>query len=130
MDAIPDDFRDLFEKRTFAHFTTLLPDGSPHTVPVWIDIDANDLLVNTARGTRKERNVRTQSRVSLSMLDPDDPHRFLSVRGTVVEVTEDGAREHVDALAKRYLDQDTYGDEDRTRVLLRIRPDHVVAREV
>lgn len=129
MDAVPEEFRDLFEKETFAHFTTLMPDGSPHAVPVWIDIDGDDLLVNTVRGTRKERNVRRDGRVALSMIDPDDPHRLLSVRGRVVETTAEGAREHIDALALRYLGEERY-DDDRPRVLLRIRPSHVVAREV
>ena len=130
MDAVPPEFHDLFEKRTFAHLTTLLPDDSPHTVPVWIDFDGGDLLVNTTRGSRKERNVRRDGRVSLSMLDPDDPHRFLSVRGTVAETTEEGAREHVDALARRYLGRERYDGDGSTRVLLRIRPEHAVAREV
>lgn len=129
MDAVPEEFRDLFERETFAHLTTLMPDGSPHAVPVWIDADGDDLLVNTVRGTRKERNARRDDRVALSMIDPDDPHRLLSVRGSVVEITDEGARAHIDALARRYLDEETYDDE-RPRVVLRIRPEHVVAREV
>lgn len=127
MATIPDDYRDLFERETLAHFATCLPDGAPHVVPVWIDADGDDLLVNTVRGTRKEKNVRGERRVALSLVDPDDPNRFLAVRGEVVEVTEDGAGEHVNALANRYMDVAEYPrlGEESSRVVLRVRPERV-----
>lgn len=126
--AIPTAFHDLFEKPTIAHVTTLLPDGTPHATPVWIDHDpdADRVLVNTERGRRKERNARNDSRVAVSMVDPADPHRFRSVTGEVTEVTADGARDHIDRLAARYLGVDEYPNPIRTeRVVLRIRPDRV-----
>ena len=76
MGSIPADVQDVFEKRTFAHIATVLPDGSPHSTPVWVDYDADAdrLLVNTERGRRKEKNVRNDPRVAISMTDPDDPY--------------------------------------------------------
>lgn len=81
MASIPSDFHDLFEKQTFAHLATLLPDGAPHVTPVWIDYDADAdrLLVNTERDRRKEKNVRADPRVAVSMTDPADARDFLRV---------------------------------------------------
>ncbi|WP_254863217.1 pyridoxamine 5'-phosphate oxidase family protein [Halovivax gelatinilyticus] len=127
--TIPEAFYDLFEKRTFAHFATVTDDGSPHVTPVWIDYDSesNRLLVNTERGRRKERNVVANPSVGLSMVDPDDPYRYLSVIGEVDEITTDGAREHADVLAGRYTGTAEYPSEIRTeRVLLEIRPVEVL----
>jgi len=126
MPRIPDQFHDLFEKATFAHVVTMLPDGTPHATPVWVDYDAeaNRLLVNTERGRRKERNVRENPAVAASMVDPDNPYRFLSVTGEVEEVTTEGAREHIDELAMRYMGESEYPNPIQTeRVILRIRPD-------
>jgi PPOX class probable F420-dependent enzyme len=131
MESIPESFDDLFERETFANFATLMPDGTPQVTPVWIDRDEDGyLLVNTARGRQKERNVERDSEVGLCILDPDDPYRYLSVRGEVIEVTEDGAVEHIDRLARRYMGVEEYphhGEESGPRVLVRIRPDRVVA---
>ena len=134
MGSIPEGFRDLFEKRTFAHLSTITPDGTPHSTPVWVDYDADAdrVLVNTARGRRKERNVRENPSVGVSMCDPEDPYRYVSVRGEVAALTEDGAVEHIDELAGRYMGVDEYpnhGEESGARVKLEIRPDHVVAHE-
>jgi PPOX class probable F420-dependent enzyme len=129
MAEIPAEFHDLFEKRTFAHVSTLLPDGSPQVTPVWVDYDktADDLLVNTARGRRKEKNLRGDSRVAVSMTDPDDGYRFLAVRGEAT-LTTDGAVAHINELASRYMGVDEYphlGEEDGERVIVRITPDSV-----
>ncbi|WP_423999799.1 pyridoxamine 5'-phosphate oxidase family protein [Haloarcula salina] len=129
MPSIPEEFHDLFEKATFAHVTTMTPDGTPHTTPVWVDYDAeaDRLLVNTERGRRKARNVDADPTVSVSMTDPDNPYRFLSVTGEVDEVTTEGAREHIDTLAKRYMGEDEYPNPIETeRVILRIRADEVL----
>ncbi|WP_136716351.1 PPOX class F420-dependent oxidoreductase [Halorientalis salina] len=127
---VPDSALDLFEKQTFAHVSTILPDGSPHVTPVWIDYDpeAGHLLFNTARGRRKERNLRANPDVALSMTDPDDPYRFLAVQGEAVELTEDGAVDHINELAQRYMDVEEYpnlGDEEGARVIVRIEPETV-----
>ncbi len=130
MEAIPSQFHDLFDRKAFAQFATVMPDGTPQVTPVWIDIDQEGyLLVNTARNRRKEKNVRENPKVGLSILDPDDPYRYLSVRGEVTEVTTDGAIAHIDRLTRRYFEQEEYpnhGEEVGERVILRIRPDRVV----
>jgi PPOX class probable F420-dependent enzyme len=128
MATIPQQYHDLFEKATFAHVTTMLPDGRPHTTPVWVDYDADGdrLLVNTERHRRKAKNVERDPTVSVSMTDPDDPYRFLSVTGEVDEVTTDGAREHIDELAMRYMGEEEYPQPiESERVLLKIRADDV-----
>ncbi len=131
MEAIPDAFMDLFERETVAHFATMMPDGTPQVTPVWIDVDdAGYVLVNTARNRQKERNVRENPKVGVSIPDPEDPYRYLSIRGTVETVTADGAVEHIDRLTRRYFGRDEYphhGDEVGERVIIRIRPDRVIA---
>jgi PPOX class probable F420-dependent enzyme len=126
---IPQEYHDLFEKPTFAHVVTMAPDGTPHATPVWIDYDADDnrLLVNTERHRRKARNVSEDPTVAVSMTGPEDPYRFLSVTGEVDEMTTEGAREHIDELAERYLGEDEYPNPIETeRVILRVRPDEVL----
>jgi len=127
MASIPEDDRDLFEKKTFAHVATMLPDGMPHVTPVWIDYDAdeNRLLVNTERHRRKAKNVENDPRIGVSMVDPDDPYRALSVVGEVDEITTEAAREHIDELAHRYTGEDYAAEIQSERVLLKIRPDRV-----
>ena len=128
MTSIPESHQDLFEKPTIAHFATLLSDGAPHVTPVWIgyDAEANRLLVNTERGRQKERNVTADPNVGVSMVDPENPYRHLSVTGEVDEVIEEGAREHIDELAQRYTG-DPYDPNmiETRRVILKIRPDEV-----
>ncbi len=129
MESVPSDYLDLFEWETFGSFATVMPDGTPHVTPVWIDYDGEHVLVNTARGRRKERNVRTNPNVGVLALDPGDPYRYVSIRGTVTEVTEDGAVDHIDELAGRYMGADEYpnhGEEQGPRVIIRIAPDRVV----
>jgi PPOX class probable F420-dependent enzyme len=127
--VIPESHRDIFEKESFAHFATVIPDGTPHVTPVWVDHeDGEYVLINTARGRRKEKNVKANPKVGVSVLDPDDPYRYVSVRGEA-ELTEEGAVEHIDKLAQRYMDVDEYphhGDESGPRVIVRIPADNVV----
>lgn len=129
MPEIPASFHDLFEKATFAHVVTLDPDGRPHATPVWIDYDAgaDRLLVNTERHRRKTKNVEREPTVAVSMTDPEDPYRYLSVTGTVEEITTEGAREHIDRLSQRYFGESYPSEIKSERVLLRIRPDRVVS---
>ena len=130
MEQVPESMRDLFERETFASFATVMPDGTPQVTPVWVDMDDDGyVLVNTAKGRRKERNVRENPKVGVQVLDPDDPYRYVSIRGGVEAVTQDGAVEHIDALAQRYMGVDEYpnhGEEGGPRVIIRIRPDRVV----
>jgi PPOX class probable F420-dependent enzyme len=118
--------RAVFKSRAYAHFATLMPDGSPHVSPVWIDVEDGTglILVNSVRGRVKVRNCERDGRVALSLQDPDDPNTMLGVRGRVVEITADGAEEHIDFLSNKYDGQDftRHGD----RVLVKIAPVHVV----
>lgn len=133
MADIPERFHDLFETDVVGVLGTVMPAGTPHMTPVWVDRETRDgeerVLVNTARGRQKERNVTRNPLVGVCVTDPDDPYRYVSLRGEVTEVTEEGAVEHIDRLARRYFDVDRYPnheDEDTPRVVIRIRPDRVV----
>jgi len=105
---IPDKFRDLLEKKAFAHLATLMPDGSPQSTPVWVDAHDGFIRVNSAKGRLKDRNMRRDARVALSIHDPDNPYRYLEIRGKVVDITETGADAHIDSLAKKYMGVDQY----------------------
>jgi PPOX class probable F420-dependent enzyme len=108
MTAIPQTHRDLFDKKSFAHLATVNADGTPQVTPVWIDFDGQHVRFNTAAGRVKTRNFERNPVVALSIQDPENPYRYVQVRGRVVEVTEKGADAHIDALAKKYLGQDRY----------------------
>ncbi|MCZ6772248.1 MAG: PPOX class F420-dependent oxidoreductase [Proteobacteria bacterium] len=123
--AIPDNYRDLFEKKGFAHLATLMPSGQPQVTPVWCDFDGTYVIVNSAKGRQKDRNMRRDPRVTLTISDPDNPYRYLEVRGRVAVITEDGAEEHIDRMAKKYLGQDKYPyrQPDEVRVLYKVEPE-------
>jgi PPOX class probable F420-dependent enzyme len=127
MVPFPDSFKDLLEKKAFASLATVNADGSPQVTPVWFDYDGTHVRVNTARGRVKERNLRRTPAVALAITDPDNPYRYLQLRGRVTEVTEGGADAHIDALAKKYLGQDRYPYRrpGEVRVVLRIAPERV-----
>ncbi|WP_152042878.1 pyridoxamine 5'-phosphate oxidase family protein [Salinigranum salinum] len=128
MAMIPEDIHDLFEKATFAHFATMTPTGYPHVTPVWVDYDpeTNRLMVNTERERRKTKNVEANPKVGVSMVDPDNPYRFLSVFGDVDQITTEGAREQIDELTRRYMGEDEYPNPIQSeRVILEIRPERV-----
>lgn len=108
MSAIPDQYKDLLEKKAFAHLGTLMKDGSPQVTPVWFDHDGTHIRINSAKGRWKDKNMRNRPQVALSILDPDNPYRYMQIRGKVVDVTEAGADVHIDSLAKKYLGQDKY----------------------
>jgi len=127
--TIPSNYRDLFQKPAFASLTTLMPDGSPQVTPVWCDVDGDTVLVNTAKGRQKDRNLRRDPRVALAIIDPDNPYRYLQVRGHVTEITEQGADAHIDQLAKKYMGVDQYPlrTPNETRVIYKIGVDHTNA---
>jgi len=124
--AIPEKYRDLFSKRAFASLATLMPDGSPQVTPVWCDLEGDRVLINSAKGRQKDRNLRRDPRVALSIFDPDNPYRYLEIRGRVVEITEEGADQHIDKMAKKYLGVNSYPYRKPTevRVLYKIQPEH------
>jgi len=127
--SVPTEFHDLFERKTFAHVVTTSPDGLPHATPVWIDYDADEdrILVNTERHRRKAKNAAENPAVAVSMTDPDDPYRYLSVAGEVEEITAEGAREHIETLAQRYVGGEYPSEIKSERVILRIRPERVIS---
>ena len=111
-----------------AQFVTLMKDGSPQVTPVWIDYDGEYILVNSAKGRLKDRNMEARPQVALSILDPENPYRSLVVRGRVVEITEEGASEHIDSLAQRYTGLEKYdGPADEVRRIYKIIPERVLA---
>jgi len=120
-------YSDLFQKKAFANLGTLMPDGSPQVTPVWIDYDGKHILFNSALGRVKDKNVRRDPRVSVSIQDPDNPYRYLEIRGRVVEITQNGADEHINKLAQKYLGQAVYPyrQPGEVRVLYKVQPDRV-----
>ena len=128
MNQIPDQYLDLFERPVSVSLATLLSDGTPQVQPVWCSFDGTHLLVNTEKGRQKYRNLSRRRRATILAVDPANDSRWVEIRGEVVEETEQGADEHIDALARRYLGVDKYpwnqpGD---VRVIFRIAPRRVV----
>jgi len=124
--VIPEKYRDLFTKKAFASLGTLMPDGRPQVTPVWCDLDGDKVVINSAKGRQKDRNIRRDPRVSLAIIDPDNPYRYLEIRGRVVEITEQGAAAHIDKMAKKYLgvDKYPYSNPNEVRVMYKIQPEH------
>ena len=124
--VIPEKYRDLFNKKAFASLGTLMPDGSPQVTPVWCDVEGDLVIINSAKGRQKDRNLRRDPRVSLAIIDPDNPYRYLELRGRVVEITEQGAAAHIDKMAKKYLgvDKYPYKNPNEIRVIYKIQADH------
>jgi len=120
-------YRDLFDKKAFAHLATVGADGVPQSTPVWCDFDGTHIRINTARGRVKDRNLQRNPRVAVSVLDPDNPYRYVQVRGRVTEMTEQGADAHIDGLAKKYLGQDRYPyrQPGEVRVTVKILPEKI-----
>src|SRR5271156_1541479 len=109
MAVIPEKYHDLLTgKKAFASIATVLSDGSPQVTPVWFDYHNGRIRVNTEKKRVKARTLKMGAPVALAILDPDNPYRYLQVRGKVVSVTENGADAHIDSLAKKYLGQDKY----------------------
>ena len=109
MAVIPQQYLDLVtDKKAFAHLATVMKDGSPQVTPVWLDFTDGVIRVNTARGRVKDRNLKVGSRVALSVADPDNPYRYVQVRGKVTKENEQGADAHIDSLAKKYMGVDSY----------------------
>jgi PPOX class probable F420-dependent enzyme len=125
MAEIPAGFMDLMTtKKPLANLATVQPDGSPQVTPVWFDYTDGMVRVNTAKGRVKARNMSEGTKVALSIVDPDNEYRYIQVRGTVTKETTDGAKEHIDSLAKKYLGKDVYPwhSPTETRVIYEITP--------
>jgi PPOX class probable F420-dependent enzyme len=124
---IPAEGRAILRKKSFANLATLMDDGSPHVTPVWVDLEGEEIVINTAEGRLKPENMRQDPRVAVSIPDPEDPYKALVVRGRVAEMSHEDADEHIDAMAKKYLDEDTYPfrEPGEERVKVRIEPERV-----
>ena len=127
MTAIPESFKDLLQKKAFANLATVNADGTPQVTPVWVDSDGTHIRFNTAKGRLKDKNLRRSPVLALTIMDPDNPYRYLQVKGRIAEVTESGADAHIDALAKKYIGQDKYPwrRPGEVRVTYKILPERV-----
>jgi len=127
MTQLPETVKALFRDKNFGHLATIMPDGSPQVTPVWVDIDGDKILVNTEEGRAKPRNVARDPRVSISITDQQVPYRAAFIRGKVTEVRKEGAKEHIDFLAKKYTGADVYPAHNPkySRLIFVIEPEHV-----
>ncbi len=132
MTWIPDEYQDLLkaETKAFAFLATLMKDGSPQLTPVWFNSDGEHILINSARGRVKDRNMRRDQRIAVVILDPKNPYRYIQIRGKVAEITLEGAREHIDKLAKKYTGSAHYTSftPNETRVIYKIVPENLHAQ--
>jgi PPOX class probable F420-dependent enzyme len=126
-DVLSEKARALITRPVLASLATLNPDGSPQITPLWVDLDGDDVVFNTAQGRKKARNLERDSRVAVTVIDPDDQYNVVAFQGTVTDVTTDGADAHIDALAKKYLGVDTYPmrREGAVRIRVTVRTDHI-----
>src|SRR5262245_17162546 len=126
--TIPASHTDLLnQKLAFAQLATVNADGSPQVTPVWVDYDGTHVLVNTARGRVKANNLERNPKVALSISDPENPYRYVGIQGRVVEMIEQGGDAHIDKLAKKYLNKDSYPGRrpGEVRVIVKIAPEKV-----
>ncbi|GAA1199547.1 PPOX class F420-dependent oxidoreductase [Pseudonocardia alaniniphila] len=119
---IPDGLLDLLQRPSPCYLATTMPDGSPQLTQTWVDTDGKHVLINSVQGFQKIRNIERDPRVALTVSDPDHAARYYAVRGRVLDVTTDGAAEHIEKLAQRYLGgpYPWYGGRDQVRLLLSI----------
>lgn len=125
---IPETHTDLLTGPVYINLVTVMPDGQPQATPVWCNFDGERIWVNSAKGRQKDRNMRRNNKVTVLALDPENPYRWLEVRGEVTEITEEGALDHINALSKLYTGNDDYysfnagAKGKETRVIYKITP--------
>lgn len=129
MPTLPESYRDLLkdETKAFLYLATLMPDGTPQVTPVWFDADETHIIVNTAKGRVKDRNMRARPQVALVITDPGAPYRYLQIRGRVDAITEEGGDEHINALSMKYDGKPWKKVEGQTRVIYKILPERIDA---
>jgi PPOX class probable F420-dependent enzyme len=129
MVELTDEAKELIEAKNLVHFVTLMPDGSPQVTPLWVDHDGTHVVVNTAEGRQKPRNLARDGRVAMSIVDAANPYRYVQIRGRVVEVTTDGAFEHICKLSAKYTGSADYPKRPgEVRVIVRVAPEHISGR--
>jgi PPOX class probable F420-dependent enzyme len=124
---LPEDLIDLLRQPSVCFVTTLMPDGSPQITETWVDTDGKHIIINTVQGFQKVRNVQRDARVAIAVADPANPSRYIAVRGRVLELTEDGAAQHIDQLAQKYLGRPYpwFGGRGQTRVIMKIEAEKI-----
>lgn len=127
MKTIPTKYHDLLadETRAFLFLATVMKDGSPQVTPIWFNHDDEHILVNSARGRVKDRNMRARPRVAMVIQDPANPYRYLQIRGRVVEITEEGGLEHINALSLKYTGRPWKANPGEARVIYKILPEKI-----
>lgn len=125
--VIPDDYKDLLQRKNFAHVATIGPHGEPQSTPVWVDWDGTYIRFSQTKTRQKYRNLQRDPHIALSVIDPTNPYRYLEVRGKVVRIDDDPNNAFINSMAKKYLNQDVYpwhrpGDE---RVVITVQPEAV-----
>ena len=126
--ALTEDVKKLLDgNQNLAHFVTLMKDGSPQVTPVWVDHDGTHVLINTAEGRQKPKNLARDYRVAVSIVDHDNLYQYAQIRGRVVEVTQEGAWEHINKLARKYRGPDAQygGSQTETRIIIKVLPEHI-----
>ena len=130
MQNIPEGLQDLLtdEAKTILFLATTMPDGSPQVTPIWFNTDGEYLLINSAKGRTKDRNMRARPKVAVAIMDPQNIYRYIQLRGEVVDITESGAREHINTLSKKYTGNHVFDcPPEQIRVIYKIRIDYVNA---
>ena len=127
MNKIPETHRDLIqdEVRAYAYLATVMPDGSPQVTPVWFNVEGEAILINSARGRIKDRNMRSRPNVALLISDPNDPLRYVQVRGRITAITEEGALEHITRLSMKYRGRPWTRVEGQVRVIFKLLAGHI-----
>jgi PPOX class probable F420-dependent enzyme len=131
MKTIPESHQDLLkdETKAFVYLATIMPDGTPQVTPIWFNVDGDNILINSADGRQKDRNMRARPNVALCIADPKNPYRYLQIRGKVIEFTNQGAEEHIDTLNMKYHGTPNYPAHNpkQPRVIYKIQPQKVDA---
>jgi len=121
MKTIPESHADIFEKKSFAHVATI-DDDQPQVTPVWVEYDGSHVVINSAKGRKKDRNMRDNGAVAVSVQDPDNPYRYIGLQGKVVEITEEGGYDHINRLSHKYTGNDYPKNPGEVRVIYKIAP--------
>lgn len=126
--ALSQGSKSILSQPVFVNVALVQDDGTPHVTPVWVDLEGDNVVINTAQGRSKAKHLHQGSKVALSAIDPQNPYSAVALQGTVIEVTTDGADAHIDKLAKKYLGVDSYPNRQpgEVRVKMTIRPDKIL----
>jgi PPOX class probable F420-dependent enzyme len=126
---IPESHSDLIgdESPAYAYLATTMQDGTPQVTPVWFNTDDEYILINSAQGRVKDKNMRSRPQVALAIHNPKNPYRYIQVRGGIAEISGEGARQHIDDLALKYTGKAgfTIKDPDEVRLIYKLLPENV-----